>query len=103
MPRYGRHASGFFHYGITDTEKGRNSWEGPQRIITFVRPFALGKFEVTVEQFSAFVRETGYDAGTSCWTFEGAAASGRNSRSWRNPGYEQSGTYPAACLSWRDA
>src|SRR5262245_12500366 len=95
--------AGSFTMGSPETEKGRNSWEGPQRVVVFVRPFAIGKFEVTMEQFGAFVRETGYDAGAMCWTFEGGAASGRNSRSWRNPGYEQTGTHPATCLSWRDA
>ena len=29
--------------------------EGPQTNITFARPFAVSKFEVTVEQFTAFM------------------------------------------------
>jgi formylglycine-generating enzyme required for sulfatase activity len=58
---------------------------------------------VTVDQFAAFVRETGYDAGATCLTFEGGTLNGRSGRSWRNPGYEQTDAHPAACLSWPDA
>ena len=48
-------------------------------------------FEVTVDQFAAFVRETGYDAGSNCWTLENGKVDGRTNRSWRNPGYAQDG------------
>jgi formylglycine-generating enzyme required for sulfatase activity len=95
--------TGSFTMGSPESEKARNSWEGPQHVVAFVRPFAVGKFEVTVEQFAAFARETRYDTGTTCWTFEGGTVSGRSGRSWRNPGYEQTSAHPAACLSWRDA
>ena len=95
--------AGSFMMGSPESEKGRNSWEGPQRMVTFGRPFAVGKFEVTVDQFAEFVRETGYDSGSTCWTFENGTFDGRTGRSWRNPGYSQTGSHPAACLSWRDA
>jgi formylglycine-generating enzyme required for sulfatase activity len=95
--------AGSFTMGSPDSEKGRNSWEGPQHVVTFARPFAVGKFEVTVDQFAAFVRETGYDAGSTCWTYEDGKFDGRAGRSWRNPGFAQDGSHPAACLSWHDA
>jgi formylglycine-generating enzyme required for sulfatase activity len=95
--------AGSFTMGSPESEKGRNSWEGPQHVVTFVHPFAVGKFEVTVEQFAAFVRETSYDAGSSCWTIEGGTFNDRSGRSWRHPGYEQTRSHPAACVSWRDA
>jgi formylglycine-generating enzyme required for sulfatase activity len=95
--------AGSFMMGSPDNEKGRNSWEGPQRVVTVARPFAVGRYEVTVDQFAEFVRETGYDAGSTCWTFENGIFDGRAGRSWRNPGYAQTGAHPAACLSWRDA
>jgi formylglycine-generating enzyme required for sulfatase activity len=95
--------AGSFTMGSPDSEKGRNSWEGPQHVVTIARPFAVGKFEVTVDQLAAFVRETGYDAGSKCWTYEDAKFDSRADRSWRNPGFIQDGSHPAACLSWHDA
>jgi formylglycine-generating enzyme required for sulfatase activity len=95
--------AGSFTMGSPDSEKGRNSWEGPQHVVTFARPFAVGKFEVTVDQFAAFVRDTRYDAGSNCWTFENGKVDGRSGRSWRNPGFSQDGSHPASCLSWHDA
>jgi formylglycine-generating enzyme required for sulfatase activity len=95
--------AGSFTMGSPESEKGRNSWEGPQHVVTFARPFAVGKFEVTVDQLAAFVRETGYDAGSTCWTYEDAKFDMRAERSWRNPGFSQDGSHPAACLSWNDA
>src|SRR5262245_61099049 len=61
--------AGSFAMGSSYGESGRNSWEHPQHVVTLERPFAVGKFEVTVDQFAAFVRDTGYRAGNSCWTF----------------------------------
>ncbi len=95
--------AGSFTMGTPDGEIGRNTWEGPQHIVAFARPFALGKFEVTVDQFAAFVRETGYDTGSRCWTFEEGQFKERSNRSWRNPGFVQKGSHPAACLNWYDA
>jgi formylglycine-generating enzyme required for sulfatase activity len=94
--------AGSFTMGSPERENGRNTWEGPQHVVTFARPFAVGKFEVTVDQFAAFARDTGYDAGSRCWTFE-AGKDGSRDRSWRNPGYAQNGSHPAACLSRQDA
>jgi formylglycine-generating enzyme required for sulfatase activity len=95
--------AGAFTMGSPDKETGRNTWEGPQHVVTFAQPFAVGKFEVTVDQLAAFVRETGYSAGSTCWTYEDGKFDGRAGRSWRNPGFAQEGSHPAACLSWQDA
>ena len=95
--------AGSFIMGSSDSEQGRNSWEGPQHVVGFKRPFAVGRFEVTVDQFATFVRDSGYRAGSSCWTFENHKFESRSDRSWRNTGYAQDGSHPAACLSWHDA
>jgi formylglycine-generating enzyme required for sulfatase activity len=74
--------------------------------VTIGRPFAVGKLHVTVNQFAAFVRETGYEASADCWTWEGNGLSlwrRRSDRSWRNPGFAQEASHPAVCLSWNDA
>jgi formylglycine-generating enzyme required for sulfatase activity len=95
--------AGSFTMGSPESEPGRNSWEGPQHVVTFARPFAVGKLEVTVDEFAAFARDTGYQPAGTCWTFENGKLDSRADRSWRNPGYAQDGSYPAVCLSWPDA
>jgi formylglycine-generating enzyme required for sulfatase activity/uncharacterized caspase-like protein len=61
--------------------------------VTIARPFAVGRFHVTVAQFAYFVSETGYQAG-SCFP---------DRDSWRNPGFSQSDNNPVVCVSWQDA
>jgi formylglycine-generating enzyme required for sulfatase activity len=89
--------------GSPNRERGRGSGEAPEHTVAIAQPFAAGKFEVTVDQFAAFVRESGFDAGSRCWTLEDGKLEERGDRSWRNPGYSQNGTHPAACISWHDA
>jgi formylglycine-generating enzyme required for sulfatase activity len=95
--------AGRFTMGSPSSEKDRLNSEGPQRQVTFARPFAVGKFHVTVDQFAAFVAATGYNVGSQCLTFEGGAFEDRSDRSWRNPGFSQAGSHPAVCLNWNDA
>jgi formylglycine-generating enzyme required for sulfatase activity len=52
--------------GSPDDEPGRMQNEGPRRRVVIAKRFALGKFEVTVEQFSAFAADTGFAAGNVC-------------------------------------
>jgi formylglycine-generating enzyme required for sulfatase activity len=92
-----------FTMGSPESEKDRRNDEGPQHRVTIGKPFAVGKFHVTVDQFAAFVAETGYDAGSKCRTFEDGKVEERSGRSWRNPGFAQSGSHPAVCLSLNDA
>jgi formylglycine-generating enzyme required for sulfatase activity len=95
--------AGSFTMGSPASESGRNTWEGPQHVVTLARQFAVGKLEVTLDQFAAFVRDSGYREGMRCWTFESGSFDERSGRSWRNPGFAQGGDHPATCLSWNDA
>ncbi len=47
--------------------------------------------------------DSGHDAGNRCWTFEVKKFKPISDRSFANPGYKQTGSHPAACVSWRDA
>jgi formylglycine-generating enzyme required for sulfatase activity len=94
--------AGSFAMGSPEGEQGRFADESPQHVVTIARPFAAGKFEVTVDQFAAFVRDTQYDAGTKCLTLEEGKSGVKDGRSWRNPGYPQTGAHPVACVSWND-
>ncbi len=81
--------AGSFTMGSPAGEKDRSSDEGPQHAVTIGRPFAVGKFHVTVDQFAVFANETGYAAHAGC--------------DWHKPGYTQEGSHPVVCVSWQDA
>jgi formylglycine-generating enzyme required for sulfatase activity/uncharacterized caspase-like protein len=95
--------AGRFTIGSPTNESGRYDAEGPQYAVSIAKPYAAGKFHITLDQFGAFVAETGYDAGSKCQTYEGGKFLDRQGRSWRNPGFAQNGSHPAVCLNWNDA
>lgn len=80
--------AGSFTMGAPSSEKTRFE-EFPQHVVTFRQPFEVGKFHVTVDQFAAFVRETGYEKFRSCH--------------WSSPDFAQDGTHPVVCVAWDDA
>lgn len=67
------------------------------------RTFMMGKYEVTREQFAAFLNETGYNPGSTCWTSEYGEAEERSGRNWLNPDFTQDRTHPVVCVSLKDA
>lgn len=77
--------------------------EGPQHRAIIKQPFAVGRFEVTRDQYAAFARRSGYKIGEQCFTFENNLPQERANRSFLNPGFVQDGTHPAVCVSWTDA
>jgi formylglycine-generating enzyme required for sulfatase activity len=92
--------SGSFVMGSPAKEAGRFDAEGPQRKVS-IRAFALGKYDVTIEEFTIFLRETGYQP-EPCDRYVGM--------SWSSPGkglaYPPYVTlppqWPAFCLNWDD-
>jgi formylglycine-generating enzyme required for sulfatase activity len=95
--------AGAFLMGSPDTEPDRDGTEGPQHRVTIARPFTLGKFELTVEEFAAFADETGYDTGNVCDLWQDGTFDERPGYNWRKPNFAQTGAHPAPCLSWDDA
>jgi formylglycine-generating enzyme required for sulfatase activity len=51
--------SGSFTMGSPASEKDRDSDEGPQHRVTIARPFAVGKFSVTFDEWDACLRDGG--------------------------------------------
>ena len=95
--------AGSYRMGSPSHEQWRDEDEGPVREVTIAAPFAIGRHEVTVAEFGRFVDETGYSAASWCWTSENGKWESRNGRGWRNPGFDQGGRHPVACVSWEDA
>jgi formylglycine-generating enzyme required for sulfatase activity len=95
--------AGTFLMGSPEDEGGRTNSEGPQHLVTIARAFEVGKYAVTVDEFAAFVAETKRDMGKTAWTLEEGDWKERSDRSWRNPGFQQTGSHPVVCVSWDDA
>ncbi|MBT7371719.1 MAG: SUMF1/EgtB/PvdO family nonheme iron enzyme, partial [Gammaproteobacteria bacterium] len=86
----------------------------PRHSVSFSRPFAIGIHEVTVDEFSLFVKETGFESETNCTDTLKIAENDNLPRdqrdykdlytaSWRNPGFKQSGSHPVVCIGVQDA
>ena len=89
--------------GSPPNETGRSDHEGPQHIVTIAQPFAVGRLAVTVDQFADFAADTRHDMGSTCRTLEGGKTEERQGRSWRDPGFSQTGSHPVACINFGDA
>lgn len=66
----------------------------PLRRVEFDRPFWMGRTEVTVKQFSAFVKATGYQTD---------AEKAKEARTWKTPGFRVSGNQPVVLVTLNDA
>jgi formylglycine-generating enzyme required for sulfatase activity len=53
--------AGTFLMGSPESEVGRRDREGPQHEVTIAEPFAIGKYEVTFDQWDACVQAGGCD------------------------------------------
>ena len=96
---------GEYMMGSPGDEKGRYDDEGPRRRVTIPYVFAVGRYEITAEEFGRFVRETGHDTSGGCryWERRERKWKGDKERSWSDPGYPQTGRDPVVCVSWKDA
>jgi formylglycine-generating enzyme required for sulfatase activity len=79
--------------------------EVPAHTVTIARPFAVGKYELTVAEYRAFSDATGRPPTMNCITWDSAAmkwqaVAGAN---WREPGYPQTDRHPVGCLTLADA
>jgi formylglycine-generating enzyme required for sulfatase activity len=94
---------GEFRMGARPDEKGKALYNEDPRHPVSLRPFAIGKYEVTVAEYQFFVEETGHISATGCqvWT-EGSWERAAN-KDWRDPGFPQDHRSPVVCVSWADA
>ena len=76
--------AGEFLMGSPESERGRGKDEGPQHKVTFAKPFAAGKYEVTFAEWDACVADGG------CTENPGDESWGR-------------GRHPVINVSWHDA
>ena len=59
--------AGEFFMGSPPSEPERKGYEGPQHLVRIEHPFAIGKYEVTFEEYDAFAQATGRDKSNEDW------------------------------------
>jgi formylglycine-generating enzyme required for sulfatase activity len=117
--------SGSFMMGAGRKQKQRLKyvqWAEPQHKVTIGYPFAIGRFEVTVDEFDAYVKETGAEVGGKCgirtmetgpqaFKYSGTPVPGGDKTdvapyiiiiadgSYAQPGLPVTGRQPAVCIS----
>lgn len=89
--------AGTFMMGSPPDEGGRDSNEGPWHEVTIARSFAIGRTEVSVAEFRAFVDDIGYGVGP-CLGF-----GTRPIISWSLAVLNQTGRHPVVCVDVEDA
>ena len=101
--------AGEFTMGSPEGEEDRD-WDETQHRVCITKPFYLGVYEVTVEDFRQFVTGTGYktdaerDRGGYAWSETAGPSEGPDPKySWRNPGFTQTDRHPVVNVSWNDA
>jgi formylglycine-generating enzyme required for sulfatase activity len=98
--------AGEFLMGSPKDEPGHLPVEGLPRRVVIAGPIAIGKFEVTVDQFSAFIADTGTSVSNQCRLIRPESHTptwGPPEASFREPGYGVTGSHPVSCVSWHDA
>ena len=99
--------AGNFMMGAAENEPGSYPEEKPQRRVN-VKEFACGKFDITKEQWAAFVKETNRPATGGCsWSGLSADTSAKPwdpnpSASWNHLGFMQDSSHPVVCITWYD-
>ena len=102
--------SGKFTMGSPETEKDRSKDE-VQHEVTISKAFFMGVTHVTVDQFAAFVKDSGYKTdiekdgvGSGLEVKDGTLVTKKmDGCSWRNPGFEQKSDHPVVQVTWNDA
>jgi formylglycine-generating enzyme required for sulfatase activity len=103
--------TGSFLMGSPAEEEGHRASEDPQRQVKIEAGFALGRDEVTVGDFRAFVNDASYatdaeKAGTSSvYDEESGRINDRGGVTWRDDylGSKAGDNYPVIHISWNDA
>jgi formylglycine-generating enzyme required for sulfatase activity len=103
VPEMVRIAPGDFEMGSPPEEDGRITSEGPRHRVTIKYSFEVGKYDVTRDEYAAFVSDTKRPDGASCDVHNGTAFHKTAGRGWRDPGFTQTGRDPVVCVSWDDA
>lgn len=87
----------------SDKHQGEGGEEQPQHRVTIAYSFAVGRFEVTRDEYAAFVRETKLADPSGCNVHQPPRWPTVKGLNWHNSGFPQTGRHPVVCVSWREA
>lgn len=98
---------GRFTMGAAADEVGRKPSEQPAHEVSISGSVGMGRFEIRRGEFARFVKEASYvteaEAGDGCWVWRSGELSKVTGTNWLKPGFDQTDTHPAVCVSWNDA
>jgi formylglycine-generating enzyme required for sulfatase activity len=79
----------------------RNADELPERRLAIPEPFAVSRYEITRDQYEAFVRATQRPVGGDCLTDRVKRGDWQidAKTTFRDPGFAQAGNHPVACVN----
>lgn len=83
----------------------RNADEWPERKFVIRQPFAVSRHEITRDQYEAFVHATKRAVAGNCLTDRRRRGDWQydETTTFRDPGFDQQGMHPVACVDWDDA
>ncbi|MBI6555330.1 formylglycine-generating enzyme family protein [Pseudomonas veronii] len=87
--------AGTFTMGTPDDEVGREPDESPMHAVTFAKPFAMSRFQITAGEWDSYIRQTGVKIA------DGDTRPGRECIASK-PRYPQSPRQPAVCMDMDD-
>ena len=94
--------SGTFLMGASPSEQGTAPLEQPVHRVN-VRSFAAGRFNVTRDEYAAFVRATRRPTIKGC-LYTGRSGSLLDQKgTWLSLGFKQTARDPVVCITWKDA
>ena len=99
--------AGEFQMGSAADERGRLNDEATPRLVRIAKPFAIGRFEVTVGQFETFLKDTGLAVDNTCRVLIGTrhnvAIFSDPITSFRAPSHPTTPSHPVGCIGWHEA
>jgi formylglycine-generating enzyme required for sulfatase activity len=102
---------GRFRMGSPESEPGRGSSEGPQRLLAFDKGFAVARNEITVAEFRRFIEAEGYrtdaerSGSSAIYNEKSGRLTKRRGVDWRRSynGTRARDGDPVVHVSWNDA
>lgn len=94
---------GSFSRGAAEDDLTADENEFPRHEVRIEKPFAIATHLVARRDYEIFVTTTGYTPASGCHTLTTEGWRVDEGANWQNPGFPQTPSEPAICLSWHDA
>jgi formylglycine-generating enzyme required for sulfatase activity len=95
--------AGRFVMGEELDRRRREPNEDPAHEVVLTRAFAVGRYEVTLGEYRAFVAATGDEPAGGCKVWKNGIRDEDRSKNWLDPGYPTDDRQPVVCVNWDEA